>query len=250
MDPQSKLLGYTVHESDSFRGMMSNGVRLHLKWDKTSQPIPPPTAFYKRVVMSDLAHTQQKLKSAPHKVLRDVKSYNIETAFLTGPVAACLRTTTSEGGPHIPTVYALRPAPLSTPEQALRSRFAILMEDFGVEEGWRQEWLLKEKKDVESVLKTLATFHACFWEGGEFSQSEEGKTLEGTVWSNGGYMQPSLQGWDQLNLVKEGFLEKLTLFEDDLKEIQELRGVDVNHITTSHDHVNRAMNNGNFKYAN
>ena len=72
----SKLVGYTVSEDDAWRGLMSNGVRFKLDWkgranttdDDGSSESPPSDIFYKRIVMANLDHARDKLKTAPHKV--------------------------------------------------------------------------------------------------------------------------------------------------------------------------------------
>jgi hypothetical protein len=75
--------------------------------------------------------------------------------------------------------------------------------------------------------------HAYFWTGSHFWKQDGGKLgeeLENAVWPNGGYMQPALQGYDQLDKVAEGFAMRLPSFKDDLNGIPELEGVDLESI--------------------
>ena len=66
---------YICPEKDAFHGLMSNGGRVHL--------FPGgETAFYKRIAFEDLKHAQEKLRDAPHKLVRDAKSYHVVGSFL------------------------------------------------------------------------------------------------------------------------------------------------------------------------
>jgi 3'-phosphoadenosine 5'-phosphosulfate (PAPS) 3'-phosphatase len=65
----SKLVGYSVPEADAWRGLMSNGVRFQLHWEDENA-LSTSDMFYKRIVMADLTHARDKLKTAPHKVCR------------------------------------------------------------------------------------------------------------------------------------------------------------------------------------
>lgn len=223
----ASLTSYSVPESGAWRGLMSTGCRLELEWegcDSDGRELPS-TVFYKRVVMSNLSHARDKLTSAPHKISRDVKSYQVETAFLTSK--ACQNGLIEAAGLRICRLLGsdLRPV-TGGPREAIQSRFAVLLEDFCDRDGWTQQWLL-DKSAAKAALKTFATMHGYFWTGSNFwkQRKEDGAELEDAVWCNGGYMQPQLQGWDQLNLVDEGFRKRLPSFEDDLKLIPELDGV-------------------------
>jgi len=55
------------------RGLMSQASRVHL------QP-SGDTVFYKRIVFEHLDHARAKMKSAPHKLVRDVNSYKVEVS--------------------------------------------------------------------------------------------------------------------------------------------------------------------------
>jgi len=227
--PAASLRSYSVPESGAWRGLMSTGCRLELEWDGLDDAgrALPSSAFYKRVVMSNLSHARDKLTSAPHKISRDVKSYQVETAFLTSK--ACQSGLIEDAGLRICRLLGsdLRPR-TGGPQEAIQSRFAVLLEDFCDKDGWTQQWLL-DKGAAKAALKTFATMHAYFWTGSNFwkQRKEDGTLLEEAVWRNGGYMQPQLQGWDQLNLVDEGFRSRLPSFEDELKRIPELDGVEL-----------------------
>lgn len=191
------LKGFGVPESDAVRGLMSNGARLVLDWvptgaAKDDKPSPPHSVFYKRVVMSDLSHARAKLVSAPHKVLRDVHSYQVETDFLDS--RACQEGLIHEAGVRVCDCYGASKdiATGSTPREQLESKFCMTLEDFNGKEGWYQEWLLEEESS-KAALKNFANLHAYFWTGSNFWKKEEGKLgkeLEEEIWHNGGYMQP------------------------------------------------------------
>jgi hypothetical protein len=67
------LQGYSIPESGSWRGMMSNGGRLLLDWRKKAQDndnnpdFPPSSVFYKRIVMADLEHAWSTLGAALYR---------------------------------------------------------------------------------------------------------------------------------------------------------------------------------------
>lgn len=202
-----------------------------MKKNKSQSTLPPSSVFFKRVVMAESPDSRSKLKNNPHKLIRDVRSYQVETAFLTSD--ACQRGLIEEAGVLVNKVYAsdLRPAAAGTgPNEQILSRFAMLLHDFRIEEGWTQEWLL-EKDSSKAALKALAQMHGYFWQGSNFwKKTEWGDVLENAVWPNGGYMQPSLQGLDQLENVAKGWTSRLPTFKEPLLRIDELRGVDLDTI--------------------
>jgi 3'-phosphoadenosine 5'-phosphosulfate (PAPS) 3'-phosphatase/thiamine kinase-like enzyme len=224
------LVSYSIPESDAWRGMMSNGVRLCLDWKGNgSDHLPVSDIFYKRIVMADLAHARDKLKTAPHKLVRDVKSYQIEIGFLTSKACQCL---IKEAGLKLNKVLGsdLRPSPADLgPEYQLESRFSIFLEYFQNSDGWKHQWLLGEEA-TKATLEELAKMHAYFWEGSQFWKKDGGKIgkeLESIVWPNGGYMQPHLQGKEQLEKVHNGWKARYPSFEEDLSELTELEGADL-----------------------
>ena len=229
----SKLKGYSVPESGAWRGLMSNGGRIKLEWEQSNDDKLPASVFYKRVVMSDLDHARDKLQNAPHKVVRDVKSYQIETEFLVSQ--ACQEGLIAEAGLRINKVFGsdLRPVHHKKgPKEQLESKFSILLEDFDGEKGWEQKWLLDEVS-AKATLQEFAKMHAYFWTGSVFwkrSGGSMGKELEDIVWPNGGYMQPELQGYDQFKNVASGFASRLPTFQEELCKIDELDGIDLDTI--------------------
>jgi 3'-phosphoadenosine 5'-phosphosulfate (PAPS) 3'-phosphatase len=228
----ASLKSYSVPESGAWRGMMSNGGRFLLDWEKDASYSRdlPSSVFYKRIVMADLAHARDKLTSAPHKLVRDVKSYQVETSFLTS--RACQEGLIKEAGLRINKVFGsdLRPvAEELGPKEQLESRFSVLLEDFDSNDGWEQQWLLDEEA-TKAALGSFARMHAYFWTGSDFWKREGGKLgeeLEQSVWSNGGYMQPRLQGFDQLEQVAKGWAQRYPTFSDALAEIPELQGAEL-----------------------
>ncbi|KAL3925423.1 MAG: hypothetical protein SGILL_000429 [Bacillariaceae sp.] len=224
------LSSYSVPESHAWRGMMSNGVHISLDWkDREEHPLPTSDIFYKRIVMADLAHARDKLKSAPHKLVRDVKSYQVETGFLTSEACACL---IKEADLKLNNVLGSDLRPMSAdlgPKHQLESRFSIFLEYFQESVGWKHQWLLEEEA-TKAALEELAKMHAYFWNGSEFWKKDNGKVgknFESIVWPNGGYMQPNLQGKEQLEKVQSGWEARYPSFEEDLAKIPELQGADL-----------------------
>jgi len=234
--PSWNLQGYAVPESYAARGLMSNGCRicLHWEWIGTDAPspthiAPPSSLFYKRVVMSESPDSKFKLRNVPHKLLRDVKSYQVETAFLTSH--ACQTGLIQEANVPVNKVYAsdLRPQ-TGAPKEQIQSKFAMLVQDLS--EDWKQEWLL-EQDSAKAALEAFSRMHGYFWKGSRFWTKEEGvwgNELTEAVWTNGGYMQPKLQGWDQLTKVDSGWRNRLPSFEKELHQIPELENVDLSQL--------------------
>ena len=67
------IKSYHSPEDTAVRGLMSIASRIHL------QP-SGDTVFYKRIVFEHLDHARAKMKSAPHKLVRDVNSYKVEVS--------------------------------------------------------------------------------------------------------------------------------------------------------------------------
>jgi len=236
------LKGYSVPNTDAWRGMMSNGARYRLKWssdpststswNKSCNDLHPPTdIFLKRVVMKELIHARDKVKTAPHKLVRDVKSYQVETEFLTSE--AC-RLLIDEARLNLNKVLGsdLRPVSSSSPVQLLDSKFYIFLEYMQESDGWSHQWLLDEE-GTKSALAAMAKMHAYFWKGSTFWSKDSGKVgeeLESIVWKNGGYMQPKLQGVDQFKKVDEGYRSRVDSFRDLLVDNPELDGVNIENL--------------------
>lgn len=178
--------------------------------------------------MSDLAHARAKLVTASQKVVRNVHSYQVETNFLTSQ--ACQEGLIHNAGVWVCRCYGSQLEPAqdrSGPRQQLESKFCMLLEDFAEVDGWRQEWLLEETS-AKAVLPTFANLHAYFWTGSMFWKEKDGKwgeKLERAVWQNGGYMQPALQGSDQLEKVASGWTNRLPSFEAELGKLKEVEKI-------------------------
>jgi thiamine kinase-like enzyme len=167
-------------------------------------------------------------------VIRDVFSYQVETKFLDS--RACKEGLLLEAGVHVCHCYGSSKEIPSEEEshgsprqQLLESKFCMVLEDFSEKDGWYQEWLLEEKT-AKAALQALANMHAYFWTGSNFWNKEGGKLgqeLEEIVWPNGGYMQPALQGYEQLETVVKGWTARLAYFQDALSKVSELEGVDL-----------------------
>lgn len=225
------LLGYDAPEAASFRGMMSNGCRLQLRWcGGGAGAVVPSSLFYKRVVMGELDSARAKALSAPAKLQRDVNSFFVEARFLGSKAAAELL----QARVLVPRAHRVEMWPDAV--VPIESRFALLLSDFSPSDGWRQEGALSPLA-VRSSLETLARLHAYFWEGSSFWQHGSGgdsncgsgaaAELEGAVWPAGGYSQPSMQPedqWTQLSAKMAGHVAK---FGDDFAAAPALQGIDL-----------------------
>lgn len=186
---------YSCPEKEAVRGLMSNACRIHLSPSGT-------TAFYKRIVFETLSHAQEKMKSAPHKLVRDVNSYKVETSFLSSKACKAVIET---AGLHIPKCYDanLQPNDLNP----IESKFSVLLEDFSPSDGWSQRWLLQDETEIKATLTTFAKLHAFFWSGSSFwnDQEEAAQELEDGVWKSASYTQPKLQTLNQCSNVAKGW---------------------------------------------
>lgn len=70
---EGTIKSYYCPEDSSVRGLMSHGCRVNLHPSGD-------TVFYKRIVFEHLDHARAKMKSAPHKLVRDVNSYKVEVS--------------------------------------------------------------------------------------------------------------------------------------------------------------------------
>ena len=204
---------FTCPEQDAFRGLMSNGGRVHL--------LPGgPTAFYKRIVFDTLDHAQEKLKKAPFKLKRDTKSYEVVAAFLASKACRSMVETT---GVKIPKCYdaQLRPN-YSNP---MESKFSFLLEDFAPSDGWYQQWLLDDMEEIKATLSSFAKIHAFFWHGSSFWKEDKqaAKEFEAGIWESGSYVQPVAQNTPTKNqcqeVAKEWDIKKMR-FEKELSSFE------------------------------
>ena len=185
---------YSCPESEAVRGIMSNACRIHLYPSGA-------TAFYKRVIFENLSHAQEKLKSAPHKLVRDVNSYKVETSFLSSK--AC-KEVIETAGLHIPKCYDASLEP--NDDNPIESKFSVLLEDLSPSDGWSQRWLLEDENEIHATLTTFAKLHAFFWHGSSFWKDQEAANeLESGVWESASYVQPKLQTLNQCRNVAKGW---------------------------------------------
>lgn len=186
---------YTCNEDDAVRGLMSNGCRLNFNPSGKS-------AFFKRIVFANLDHARSKLKTAPHKLDRDVKSYRVESAWFKSKACQQIR----EAGLRIPRCYEAELRP--DDDNPIESKFLTLLEDFHPSDGWSQRWLLRDKNECQATLSALARMHAYFWNGSLFWKDEDaGKELVEGVWESGSYVQPKLQTLNQCQEVSSGWMK-------------------------------------------
>lgn len=185
---------YSCPESEAVRGIMSNACRIHLHPSKD-------TLFYKRIDFSALDHARAKLRTAPHKLTRDVKSYEVETSFLAS--RAC-KSVVEKTGVRIPRCYTCHLMPDHS--NPIESKFNMLLEDFAPSDGWYQRWLISSEEECHASLTTLAKIHAFFWNGSAFwDDIEAAKELEASVWESASYIQPKLQTTHQCDTVAAGW---------------------------------------------
>jgi hypothetical protein len=183
---------YSCPEKEAVRGIMSNAARIHLHPSNR-------TLFYKRIDFSHLSHARAKLKTAPHKLIRDVNSYEVETSFLGSK--AC-KAVIEKTGVRIPRCYDAILEP--DHENPIESKFSLLLEDFSPSDGWYQEWLISSEEECHAALTSLAKVHAYFWTGSDFWENKDAAAdLE--VWKSGGYIQPQMQTLNQCNNVAAGW---------------------------------------------
>ncbi|KAL7491265.1 hypothetical protein ACHAWT_000664, partial [Skeletonema menzelii] len=200
---------YSCPENEAVRGLMSNACRIHLSPSGT-------TAFYKRVIFENLSHAQEKLKSAPHKLVRDVNSYKVETSFLSSKACKAVIET---AGLHIPKCYDANLEPNDA--NPIESKFSVLLEDFSPSDGWSQRWLLEDENEIYATLTTFAKLHAFFWHGSSFwNDQEAAKELESGVWESASYVQPKLQTLNQCRNVAKGWATSKLKCEKELSSFE------------------------------
>jgi len=199
---------YACPEKDVFRGFMSNACRIRLSPGGE-------TAFYKSVVFEELDHARAKLRSSPHKLVRDAESYRVVASFLSSK--AC-REVVSKAEVHIPKCYHSEARP--NRQNPMESKFSFLFEDYAPWNGWYQQWLLQDEEECKAALTALAKIHAFFWQGSEFGNDKDAaKELEAAVWKSGSYVQPQAQGWDQCKSVAREWATRRMKFQKQLSSL-------------------------------
>mmetsp|Transcript_52209 Transcript_52209/g.110958 ORF Transcript_52209/g.110958 Transcript_52209/m.110958 type:complete len:527 (-) Transcript_52209:197-1777(-) len=199
---------YVCPEKDVFRGFMSNACRVQLEPGGE-------TSFYKSIVFEELDHAREKLRTSPHKLVRDVQSYKVVASFLKSK--AC-EEVTNKAGVHIPKCFDAQARP--DYDDPMKSKFSFLFEDLTPWDGWYQQWLLVEEEECKAALTMLAKIHAFFWDGSTFWNDEDAaEELEEAVWECGSYIQPKaqiLKGGCSCELVAKEWETKRLKFEKEL----------------------------------
>ena len=154
----------------------------------------------------------------------DVRSYAVEAAFLGSTACAELIEAGHAAKVHVPKAFAVDLQPCDA--SPLESRFALLLQDFGAEDGWAQRGLLNED-EARAALTCLGRFHAFFWEGSSFWRRGNPATseLEAAVWPAGGYWQPSMQPASQFSELATKWKGHLEAFGERFS--RELDGIDL-----------------------
>eukprot|EP00520_Triparma_pacifica_P009170 CAMPEP_0118639798 /NCGR_PEP_ID=MMETSP0785-20121206/4415_1 /TAXON_ID=91992 /ORGANISM="Bolidomonas pacifica, Strain CCMP 1866" /LENGTH=764 /DNA_ID=CAMNT_0006531149 /DNA_START=119 /DNA_END=2410 /DNA_ORIENTATION=- len=208
-----KLEGYEARDDEAFRGMMSKGCRLRFSWaDGSDTSAQPRTAFYKRVVMSELDHLRLKADTMPEKVKRDVTSYQVESNFLASSTCKGL----ASNGVLVPKCYDsdLRP----NNRDPVKSKFSLLVSDFSPDNGWRQEGLF-DLPQMKASLTTLARLHSYGWGG-------EQDNLKGVVWERGTYWSPEKQQRAQFVELGSIYKTHIERFGEDFKNEVNIEDID------------------------
>jgi len=165
------VTSYSAPEAESQRYLMSYCARIILHPSSTS-------LFYKRCVMRDLPHASLK---PIQKLHRDVKSYLVELNFLASNACKSLLN----NGTNIRVPKCFHHQFLHPVKSPLDAKFAMLLEDFSPQKGWRQYSQLGPKQ-MELGIVSLARFHAFFWNDG-------GGDLDGKVWEVASHWAPERQ---------------------------------------------------------
>ena len=200
---------YSCPKEDAFRGFMSNACRVKLSPGGQS-------AFYKCIVFNDIGHAWEKMKHAPFKLIRDIKSYEVVASFLQSNACQELSKKT---GVRIPKCYDAKLKP--NYEDPMDSKFSFLLEDLSPSDGWYQKWLVDSRDECEACLSTYAKIHAFFWHGSNFWKDKDAaKEFEAAVWKSGSYVQPHAQPLDQWNTLESEWAKKKMKFEEQLSSLE------------------------------
>eukprot|EP00177_Eucheuma_denticulatum_P001315 GFKZ01002388.1.p1 GENE.GFKZ01002388.1~~GFKZ01002388.1.p1 ORF type:complete len:809 (-),score=110.08 GFKZ01002388.1:420-2765(-) len=204
-----KVNAFSVNEDTAVRYLMSQACRVDLYYADDVVGAPS-SVFLKRIVMKDLEHVRLKARTAPHKLERDVKSYQVETAFLNSNACDELRA----AGSKIVSALSVESCPAPEGSSPVESKFLLLLEDFRPEDGWTQFGLLDYEKTVAS-LDTLASLHAFFWN----YRSEDGhEDLDSLVWDQATYWVPKRQAADSFEKLPQCWEQHKANFAQSLHE--------------------------------
>lgn len=213
--------GFVCPERDTaFRGLMSHACRVQLELSSSAcGGDERTTAFYKRVDFQDLPHAHEKFRTTPHKLVRDMKSYQVVASFLRSQ--ACQKVVEAYAPSLvIPQCYDAQLAPNSM--EPLKAKFTFLLQDLSPEDGWYQMWLLDQQEECRAALSTYAKLHAYFWHGSNFWKNSiaAGEELEAGIWESGSYVQPQAQGWKQCHIVNDEWKKKRGRFQEHLGDLE------------------------------
>ena len=169
-------------------------------------PDPSSTALLR---VLPLCIARRAAKNAPEKLVRDIRSYQVEITFLGSQ--ACRQLVSA--GVRVPKVYSA--VCLPDHHSPINSKFALLLEDFS--DGWEHLALLGPL-ELASAARELATIHARFFRVGPHLDSPHcTPELQAAVWPSGGYWGPDKQPaaladdlvpeWDRLYSAFEAELQ-------------------------------------------
>jgi hypothetical protein len=193
---------YSRPEEDAFRGFMFPFLRVKLNPGGES-------AFYKCIVFEDLGHAVEKMRSAPFKLARDAKSYEVVANLLKSNACHLMVEKTGVKFPKV--LHATLEPNFSNP---IESKFSFLLEDLSPSDGWYQKWLLDTEEECHASLTSYAKIHAFFWHGSSFwNDQEDAQEFENAVWKSGSYVQPHAQNPDQWKMVASEWETKKMKFK-------------------------------------
>ncbi|PXF40399.1 hypothetical protein BWQ96_09891 [Gracilariopsis chorda] len=188
---------FTAPESSAVRYLMSYACRVAFKYKASG--CEPQSVFLKRVVMDELEHVRYKMKTAAHKLIRDVCSYKVEGGFLNTGASKCFGTERT----RIVRPYYIECRAAGKDVPAMYSGFLCMLEDFASRDGWYQTGKLKMDETM-SALDALASFHAFFWNARYMDGYEE---LNKSVWQQATYWLPSRQAGDSFEKIERCWKE-------------------------------------------
>lgn len=182
--------------------------------------------------MSDLAHARAKLVTASQKVVRNVHSYQVETNFLTSQ--AC-----QEGLIHNAGVWVCRclrfpvgarPRPIWTTATARKQVLYAPRRFCG---SGRVAPRMAAGGDIcQGCSSDLCQFACLLLDGLYVLERKRWKMgrKTGTSRLAKWYVQPALQGSDQLEKVASGWTNRLPSFEAELGKLKEVENVNLKEI--------------------
>lgn len=200
---------FSVNEHTAVRYLMSQACRVDLYYPDDVVGAPK-SVFLKRIVMKDLEHVRLKARTAPHKLERDVKSYQVETAFLNSKACEELRS----AGSRIVSALSVESCPAPEGSSPVESKFLLLLEDFRPDDGWTQFGLLDYEKTVAS-LDALASLHAFFWNGCGGNGHDN---FDSSVWDQATYWVPKRQAADSFEKLPACWEQHKANFAEALHE--------------------------------